>query len=119
MNHSNYTTLDPQDCEFISVAEATELLDGERLFVEIDDLPIVVFRIAGMLFAIADTCSHDDGPLGDGDLDGYEIICPRHGARFDVRTGKVLSLPAVVDIPAYPVREVDGQIEVGIPKEPE
>ncbi len=113
----NYTTLPPEACDFVTVAESGELPEGERLFVEIDDLPIVVFRIAGMLFAIADTCSHDDGPLGDGDLEGYEIICPRHGARFDVRTGKALSLPAVVDIPAYPVREVDGQIEVGIPRD--
>ena len=113
----NYTTLPPEACDFVTVAESGELTEGERLFVEIDDLPIVVFRIAGMLFAIADTCSHDDGPLGDGDLEGYEIICPRHGARFDVRTGKALSLPAVVDIPAYPVREVDGQIEVGIPRD--
>ncbi len=115
----NYTTLPPEACNFVAVAESAELSDGERLFVEIDDLPIVVFRIARMLFAIADTCSHDDGPLGDGDLEGYEIICPRHGARFDVRTGKVLRLPAVVDIPAYPVREVEGQIEIGIPKEQE
>ena len=113
----NYTTLPPEACDFVTVAESGELTEGERLFVEIDDLPIVVFRIAGMLFAIADTCSHDDGPLGDGDLEGYEIICPRHGARFDVRTGKALSLPAVVDIPAYPVREVNGQIEVGIPRD--
>ncbi len=113
----NYTTLPPEACDFVTVAESGELPEGERLFVEIDDLPIVVFRIAGMLFAIADTCSHDDGPLGDGDLEGYEIICPRHGARFDVRTGKALSLPAVVDIPAYPVREGNGQIEVGIPRD--
>ncbi len=113
----NYTSLPPEACDFVTVAESGELPEGERLFVEIDDLPIVVFRIAGMLFAIADTCSHDDGPLGDGDLEGYEIICPRHGARFDVRTGKALSLPAVVDIPAYPVREGKGQIEVGIPRD--
>ncbi len=113
----NYTTLPPEECEFIPVAESGELPDGERLFIEIDDLPIVVFRIAGQLFAIADTCSHDDGPLGEGRLEGYAIICPRHGARFDVRTGKALTLPAVVDIPAYPVREKEGNIEVGLPKE--
>ena len=82
---------------------------------EIDDLPIVVFRIGGELFAIADICSHDDGPLGDGDLEGYEIVCPRHGARFDIRTGKALALPAIVDISAYPVRVIDGQIEIGLP----
>ena len=60
---------------------------------------------------------HHDGPLGDGDLEGMEIICPRHGARFDVQTGKVVALPAVVDIPAYPVRIKDGQVEIGVPLE--
>jgi len=112
----NYTTLDPTDCEFIAVAAVDELPNGERLFIEIDDLALVVFNIAGDYYAIADLCSHDEGPLGDGELDGHEVICPRHGARFDVRTGKALTLPAVEDIPAYPVRVQDGQIEVGLPK---
>jgi 3-phenylpropionate/trans-cinnamate dioxygenase ferredoxin subunit len=93
------------------------LENGERIFLDVDDLSIVIFNIAGELFAIGDVCSHDNGPLGDGDLEGYAVVCPRHGARFDVRTGKVLSLPAFVDIPAYPVRVVNGQVEVGIPVE--
>lgn len=113
----NYTKIDPADCEFIDVAQLSELPDGERLFLTVDELAIVVINIAGGLYAIADVCSHDDGPLGDGELDGMEIICPRHGARFDIRTGKVLSLPAIVDIPAYPVRVEDGEIQIGIPKE--
>lgn len=113
----NYTQVDADQCEFVAVAAEDELRDGERLFVEIDDLSIVVFKIAGRYFAIGDVCSHDDGPLGDGELEGYDVICPRHGARFDVRSGKVLSLPAIVDIPAYPVRLQDGQIEIGIPVE--
>jgi 3-phenylpropionate/trans-cinnamate dioxygenase ferredoxin subunit len=85
--------------------------------VDIDGNLIVVFNIAGEFWAIADVCSHDDGPLGEGELDGYEISCPRHGAEFDVRTGKVHSLPAIVDIPAYPVRVVDGEVEIGLPVE--
>jgi len=112
-----YTTFDPEHCEFVEVAASSELPDGERLFVEVDGQPIVLLRIAGQVFAIADLCSHDDGPLGDGDLDGHIIICPRHGARFDVRTGKALSLPAIADIPAYPVRETGGRIEIGLPVE--
>ena len=55
--------------------------------------------------------------MGDGELDGYAVKCPRHGARFDVRSGEVLSLPAVVDIPAYPIRINNGRIELGIPEE--
>ena len=113
----NYSVLDAKKCEFIQIAAENEVGDGERLFVEIDKQPIVVFRVAGKLFAIGDVCSHDDGPLGDGEIEGDEIICPRHGARFDIHTGKVRSLPAVMDIPAYPVRVRNGQIEIGIPSQ--
>ena len=111
----NYTLLKPEECEFVDIAAVDELPNGERLFLEIDEFPIVVFNLAGQFFAIGDVCSHDNGPLGEGDLDGEEVICPRHGARFDLRTGKVLALPAVEDIPAYPVQVLDGQIQVGIP----
>lgn len=108
--------LETTEHDFVQVAPAEEVPNGGRLFVELDEQPIVVFNIAGQLFAIADLCSHDDGPLGDGDLEGYTVVCPRHGARFDVRDGKALTLPAVQDIPSYPVRVVDGQIEVGLPR---
>ena len=114
----NYTELETDQLEYVAVAEESELPNGERIFLEIDDITLVVFNIAGKYFAIADVCSHDDGPIGEGEFeDEYEIACPRHGAHFDVRSGKVMSLPAIVDIPAYPVRVVDGQIEVGLPLE--
>lgn len=87
------------------------------MFLEIDGKPIVILNINDEYFAIGDVCSHDEGPVGEGNVEGYEIICPRHGARFDIRTGKVLALPAFVDIPAYPIRVVGGQIEIGIPAE--
>ena len=116
----NYTALDESKAEFLEIAPASELPSGERLFLEVEGKSIVIFNIAGQFFAIADICTHDDGPLGDGDLEGYNIVCPRHGAEFDVRTGQVMQMPAVVDVPAYPVRVVDGMIEVGIPrKEPQ
>jgi 3-phenylpropionate/trans-cinnamate dioxygenase ferredoxin subunit len=113
----NYTQLDPSECEFYEITAAEEVPNGERLFVEIDEVYLVVFNIAGDIYAIEDVCSHDDGPLGDGDLEGHEVICPRHGARFDVRTGKALTFPAVEDISAYPVQIVDGKIQVGLPKD--
>jgi 3-phenylpropionate/trans-cinnamate dioxygenase ferredoxin subunit len=103
--------------DYVEIAPASELPNGQRLFVDVGDRPIVIFNIAGQFFAIGDVCTHDDGPLGDGDLEGFNIVCPRHGAEFDVRTGKVMQMPAVVDIPAYPVRVVDGTIQVGIPNE--
>lgn len=113
----NYTQVDESKLDYVEIAPASELPNGERLFVEVVDRPLVIFNIAGQLFAIGDVCTHDDGPLGDGDLEGYNIVCPRHGGEFDVRTGKVMQMPAVVDIPAYPVRVVNGMIQVGIPKE--
>ncbi|NJC95981.1 MAG: biphenyl 2,3-dioxygenase [Anaerolineales bacterium] len=113
----NYTTFEDSKLEFVEIAPASELPNGERLFLELEGRAIVIFNIADQLFAVGDICTHDDGPLGDGDLEGYNIVCPRHGAEFDVRTGKVMQMPAVVDIPAYPVKTVDGMIQLGIPKE--
>ena len=113
----NYSTVDESEVEFLEIAPSSELPDGERLFVEIGGKPIVIFKIANQYFSIADVCSHDDGPVGEGKLEGYSITCPRHGAQFDVRTGKVIQMPAVVDIPAYPVRVIEGMIYLGFPKE--
>ena len=113
----NYTAVEESKIEFAEIAPASELPNGERLFVDLGDKPIVIFNIAGQLFAIGDVCSHDDGPLGDGVIEGNNIVCPRQGAEFDVRTGKAMAMPAVIDIPAYPVKIVDGNIFVGIPRE--
>ncbi len=113
----NYKTLAQDKVEFIAVGSVDELPTEQRLFIEIDGQPIVIFNLAGNYYAIADVCSHDDGPVGEGTMEGFEIICPRHGARFDIRTGKVLALPAFVDIPAYPVRVSGDQIELGLPVE--
>lgn len=110
----SYKKLDPQTAEFVPVGPA-DLGNGDRRIVEIDGRAIAVFNIAGSYYAIADVCSHDDGPVAEGELDEFEIECPRHGARFDVRSGKVLSFPAIVDIPAYPVKIEGGEILVGLP----
>ncbi len=111
----NFATNNQASLEYIPIGSVDEIKDGERLFIEIDGNAIMIFHINGQYYAIADVCSHDDGPVGEGALEGYEIICPRHGARFDIRTGKVLALPAFVDIPAYPVRVNGDQIEIGYP----
>ena len=113
----NYTTYDETKVEFLEIAPVGELPSGERLFFEVENKSIVIFNIAEQFFAIADICTHDDGPLGDGDLEGFNIVCPRHCGEFDVRTGKAVQMPVVVDVPAYPVRVVDGVIQVGLPKE--
>ena len=113
----NYTTFDESKADFVEIAPASELPNGERLFVDLGDKPIVILNIAGKFFALRDICTHDDGPLGDGMIEGNNIVCPRHGGEFDVRDGKAVQMPAVVDIPVYPVRVVDGMIQVGVPKE--
>lgn len=102
------------EINFYAVCSAEELPAGERLFIMFGDTPVVIFNIAGDYYAIADVCTHDDGPLGEGDLEDHEIVCPRHGARFDVRTGEVQSLPAVKGVPSFPIRVRDGMIEIGI-----
>ncbi|MBI2977090.1 MAG: non-heme iron oxygenase ferredoxin subunit [Chloroflexi bacterium] len=112
-----YKPIDSNTAEFIAIGPAAEVGSGRRKLVEIDGLSIAVFNIAGSYYAIADVCSHDDGPVAEGDLYDAEIECPRHGARFDVRTGKVLSFPAIVDIPSYPVKVENGEILVGLPPE--
>jgi 3-phenylpropionate/trans-cinnamate dioxygenase ferredoxin subunit len=113
----NYLELDDDNLEYVTVAGADELGNGERLIVDIDGETIAVFRIADQYYAIADVCSHDDGPVAEGELIGHEIACPRHGAKFDVRNGRVLTLPAIVDIPAYPVRIEGDDIQIGLPVE--
>lgn len=113
----NYTTLDESKAEFVEIAPVSELPNGERLFVDLGDKPIVIFNIAGQFFAIGDVCTHDDGPLGDGMIENFNVVCPRHGGEFDIRSGKAMQMPAVVDIPAYPVQVRDGMIFVGMPKE--
>ena len=111
----NYKLLDESKVDYYDVGSA-DLPPGERIFLEIDGRQIVVFNIAGQYFAIGDICSHDEGPLGDGLLEEFHIICPRHGAEFDVRNGKAMMMPAVVDIPSYPIKIMDGNIFIGIPK---
>ena len=113
----NYNILDPKQVDYIEILPADQLPEGERIYIEVGGRSIVIFNLAGKLFAIGDICSHDNGPVGDGEIEENEIICPRHGARFDIRSGKVTSLPAVVDIPAYPVRVAGEMIEIGLPKE--
>lgn len=108
------TEINETDYTFYAVADLSEMPEGERLFVSIGEENIVIFNIAGQLYAIGDVCTHDGGPLGEGELEDHQVTCPRHGASFDVRNGRALSLPAVIDVPSYPVRINGTDIEVGI-----
>src|SRR5687768_18566193 len=111
----NYTALDESKIEYVEIGPA-DLPNGERLFVEIEDKPIVVFNIGGQYFAIRDVCTHDDGPLGDGDIEDHTVVCPRHGGELDARNGTATLPPAVVDITSHPARVFSGNPELGIPQ---
>ncbi len=92
---------------YLAVATTAEIPPGGHKVVEAGEQTIVIFHEDDTFYALANVCPHDDGPLGEGLCQDHEIMCPRHGSRFDFRTGKVLSFPAVVNVPSYPVR-VDG-----------
>jgi nitrite reductase/ring-hydroxylating ferredoxin subunit len=91
------------------------LADGEAVVVERDDgPPVAVFRVDDEFFAVDDTCTHDNYSLADGYIDGPIVECPLHMAKFDVRTGKVLCLPATRDLAAYPVKVEAGVVFVEV-----
>lgn len=100
--------------EWVNVAPVKELPEGGRKVVQSEAGPIAVFNIGGQLHAIEDVCTHDGGELASGELEGDVIICPRHGARFCVKNGKALSPPAYEDVEVYPLRVLDGCVQVDI-----
>ncbi len=90
--------------DFIRVAATADIPDPGRILVEIDDRLIAVFHVAGGFYALDDVCTHDGGPLAEGRLEGFAIACPRHGAKFDIRDGHVLSMPATQPTVAHEVK---------------
>lgn len=98
--------------EFVRVAAASDVPPGGATVVELDGRRIAVFNVDGAYYAIDDTCTHEEASLSAGGCNGEIVTCPKHGSRFNVRTGRVLSLPAVVPVNTYPVKVDDGQILV-------
>ncbi len=97
---------------FVKVATLDQVTPGERMLCFVDEQAVVLFNIDGQIYCIADICTHDGGPLGDGELYGHEIECPRHGATFDIRTGAAILFPATVPVPIYSVRIEKDEIQV-------
>lgn len=98
--------------EWVTVAKLGELAPGDWRVVSVEDAPIVVFNLGGEYHAIEDVCTHDGGQLTGGKVEGGEIVCPRHGARFCIRTGEALSAPAYEATAKFPVRVENGEIQV-------
>ncbi|HTM52940.1 MAG TPA: non-heme iron oxygenase ferredoxin subunit [Pirellulales bacterium] len=90
--------------DFTAVAKTSDVPDPGRMLVEVDDRLVVLVHVAGRYYAIDDVCTHDGGPLGEGQLDGFTIACPRHGAKFDVRDGRALTMPATRGTVAHEVK---------------
>jgi 3-phenylpropionate/trans-cinnamate dioxygenase ferredoxin component len=86
------------------IAKRTEIPPGTTKRVEVAGVEVLLCNVDGTLYAVEDVCTHDGGPLDQGELDGCRIECPRHGATFDVKTGAALTLPAIEPLPTYTVR---------------
>ena len=101
----------------VKVAPLDEFGPGSVKLVELGWGGVGVYNCGGELYAVEDRCSHDDGPLceGDWDEDLCRVVCPRHGAMFDLRSGRALSLPAVEPVGTYPVLVEDGMVVLDLP----
>jgi 3-phenylpropionate/trans-cinnamate dioxygenase ferredoxin subunit len=98
--------------DWVRVARAETLPPGARLTTDIDGVSVLLVNLDGAYCALENICSHDGGELASGAIEGDEIVCPRHGARFKLRTGAVSAPPAYVAVASLPVRVTDGWIEV-------
>lgn len=90
--------------EWVKVARTGEVAEGRAKVVEANGQKLALAHAGGEYFVLEDLCTHDGGPLGEGELFGDLIECPRHGARFSVRTGQAVTLPAVLGVKTYPVK---------------
>lgn len=95
--------------DYIQVAKLSEIPDPGKALVEVDERLVVVFHVDGNVYCLEDVCTHDGGTLGDGTLVDKAIACPRHGAKFDIVTGKALTMPATEDTQAHEVK-IDGDL---------
>lgn len=98
--------------DYIPVAKTTDIPDPGSLLVEVEDRLLVLLHVAGQFYALDDVCTHDGGPLSEGTIHDHTIACPRHGAKFDIRTGAALTMPATQPTVAHPVRVEGDQVLV-------
>jgi len=98
--------------DWVNAGNVSDFLPGTWRMVDVDDVSVLVFNIDGEFYAIENLCTHDGGTLSDGHLEGDEIVCPRHGAHFCVRTGAVTQPPAYEDVPTFQTRVVGDILQV-------
>jgi len=98
--------------EYVTVGKTSDIPPGTvRVFV-VEGHNVAVANVDGQFYAFADVCTHDGGPVAEGELDGCVIECPRHGARFDITTGQALSMPAVIPLPVYDLKVEGDELKV-------
>lgn len=97
---------------WIDVSPQHEFVPGDWRLLDVDGTRVAVFNLKGEYYAIEDVCTHDGGILTGGIVEGEQIVCPRHGARFSIKTGLVLAPPAYEDVATFPVRVQDGMVQV-------
>jgi 3-phenylpropionate/trans-cinnamate dioxygenase ferredoxin subunit len=100
--------------DFVRVCKVSDVPDPGKHVVEVGERYVVLFHVDGRFYALDDVCTHDGGPLGEGFLEGFTIACPRHGAKFDIRDGRVLCMPATSGTPAHEVRVEGDEVFVRI-----
>lgn len=100
--------------KWIRVASTNEIPAGEGRYFDVDGEPVAVFHVDGQFYAISDVCTHEEASLAEGELEGEIVECALHGARFNVRTGEVVALPATVPVQTFPVRVVGNDVEVQV-----
>ena len=102
--------------DFVRVADVADIPDPGKKVFEVDERLVVVIHAGNQVYCLEDLCTHDGGPLGEGELDGggFSISCPRHGAKFDIRDGKPLTMPATEPTIVHEAKVEDGAIYVRI-----
>jgi len=99
---------------FVKVATTDELEDEQAKLVEVEGQRMALLRVEGTFYALSDTCTHRGGPLSEGTVEGAEVTCAWHGAKFDIRTGAVLGAPARQGVTSYPVRVTGANVEIEV-----
>jgi 3-phenylpropionate/trans-cinnamate dioxygenase ferredoxin subunit len=102
--------------DWVDVAPASEFPAGTWRSIDLEGSPVAVFNLDGKYYAIEDVCTHDGGILTGGTLERDEIVCPRHGARFSIKTGEALTPPAYEHVATFPVRVQEGVVQVRDPR---
>ena len=97
---------------WVTVAKVGELAPGSHRVVDVDGASVAVFNVGGEYYAIEDVCTHDGGQLTGGTVEGDHVVCPRHGARFSIKTGDALTAPAYEPTAKFPVRVENGVVQV-------